>query len=118
MYIKLDLKDKNDKIMKVGDKVLFSTASDMIYEEEATEILGEICFCCGAFGIGSCDYIPRDLKMCGNDNFVSFWELCNVLKLAEFDYLSDYLEIIEECVDCPFNSKCENQTKCKENIDA
>jgi hypothetical protein len=85
----------------------------MMYGEEAIEILGEICFCCGAFGIGSSDYIPNELKMCGNDNFVSFWELCNTLELADFQDLSEYLEIIDECSTCLFNSKCENQNKCR-----
>ena len=113
MFVKLDLKDMNDKIINVGDKVLFSTAPDMMYGEEAIEILGEICFCCGAFGIGSSDYIPNELKMCGNDNFVSFWELCNTLELAEFEDISEYIEIIDECSTCLFNSKCENQNKCR-----
>ena len=113
MFIKLDLKDKNDKLINVGDKVLFSTAPDMLDGEEATEILGEICFCCGAFGIGSRDCIPNELKMCGNDNFVSFWELCNTLELAQFEDISEYIEIIDECSTCLFNSKCENQDKCR-----
>lgn len=113
MFVKLDLKDKNDKIINVGDRVLFSTAPDMLYGEEATEILGEVCFCCGAFGIGSNDYIPSELKICGNDNFVSFWELCNILELAEFEDISEYIEIMDECSTCLFNSKCENQNKCR-----
>ena len=97
MFMKLDLKDRNDKMINVGDKVLFSTAPDMMYGEEASEILGEICFSCGAFGIGTQDYVPTELKMCGNDNFVSFWELYNVLELTEFEDISEYLEIIDKC---------------------
>lgn len=108
------LNDKNGREIKLGDKVLFSTAPDMLYGEAASEILGEICFCCGAFGIGTQDYIPSYLKVCGNDNFVSFWELCNILELAQFEDISEYIEIIDKCSTCLFNSNCENKNKCKE----
>ena len=112
------LLDKNNNPINIGDTLRFSTQHDMLYPEEAIVFIGKASFACGAYGISSNEYIPDEVKLCGNDNFVSFWEIYNMLELVEFDYLSDYLEIIEECIDCPFNSKCENQTKCKENIDA
>lgn len=94
MIISTDLCDKNGKQVKVGDAIIFSTEPDMLYPEEAIRLEGEVVFCCSAFGIGSKDYIPSELKMCGNDNFVSFWELYNRLDLAQFDDLEYYLEIV------------------------
>lgn len=107
------VKDRNGKIINTGDKVRFSTECDVLYPEEALVFEGEVCFACGAYGIGSNDYIPEEIKICGNDNFVSFWELYNILNLDQFDDLGEYFELIEDCETCPFNSKCENQNKCR-----
>ena len=113
MFTVTDLKDRNNNIIKVGDKIRFSNDTDMLYPDEIITIEGEAVFACGSFGLGTDDYIPDELSMCGNDNFVSFWELYNALDLVEYSDLSEYFEIIETCEDCPFNSKCENQDKCR-----
>lgn len=114
------LKDRNGEILCLGDKVEFCSISDIDYITDANvpniKFRGEIVSCYGAYGIGSNDYIPNEFKYCGNDNFVSFWEIHN--RLLEFDLcedISEYLELIkDDCVDCPFNSKCENKDNCKE----
>ena len=105
--------DKNNEPLNIGSKIKF-TPNDYL------TINGEIGFACGAYGIATYDEIPSYLKPCGNDNFVSFFELWSSMEdLVEFNDLGNYFTIInEECTECPFNSKCENQDKCKENIDA
>lgn len=113
------LKDRNGEILCLGDKIEFCSISDIDYITDCDKVevtfKGKVVFCCGTYGIGSNDYIPDEVKYCGNDNFVSFWEIYNKLNLDQFDDISEYIELLkDDCADCPFNSKCENQDKCKE----
>ena len=116
MKVKFDLEDRNDNSINIGDKIVFKMDPDYKGPNDSIRIRGTVVFECGALGIGTNDNIPYKLHACRNDNFVSFWELYNGMEdLAEFEDLGYYLEVIKDsCTECPFNSKCENQDKCKE----
>ena len=110
------LNDKNGKEIKLGDIIRFSNEPDVWDpDEEASTFIGKVIFECGAFGIGTDEDIPDFISACNNDNYVSFWEIYNGLEhLAEFSDISDYLEVLDDkCEACLFNSKCENQNKCR-----
>ena len=111
------LEDKNGKEIKLGDTIRFSNEPDLWDPgEEASTFTGKVVFEWGAFGIGTYEDIPDFISACGNDNFVSFWEIFDGLShLSEFTAIEDYLEVLtDECEACLFNSKCENQGKCNE----
>ena len=105
---------------KTGYPLSLDTLVEVSNMEGTNKFRGRLCFEAGAFGIGSLDYIPNEFKRCGNDNFVSLWELYNTLGVEEFTDIEEYITIIfengdlmNECSTCPFTSKCENQGKCK-----
>ena len=110
------LLDKNNNPINIGDTLRFSTQHDMLYPEEAIVFIGKASFACGAYGISSNEYIPDEIKLCGNDNFVSFWEIYIGLDhLAEFSDISDYLEVLpNDCEECLFSSKCDCKGKCND----
>lgn len=111
------LNDKNGREIKLGDTIRFSNEPDVWDpDEEASTFTGKVVFACGAFGIGTDEDIPDFISACGNDNYVSFWEIYDGLShLSEFTAIEDYLEVlIDECEECLFNSKCEYKGKCND----
>lgn len=116
MIYDFKLNDKNGREIKLGDTIRFSNDFDVLYpEDETSTFIGKAVFECGAFGIGTDEYIPDFISACGNDNFVSFWEMYDGLHLSEFTGIEDYLEVIpDECEECLFRSGCECKGKCND----
>lgn len=83
--------DKNTKPIFEGDIVRFSDESECYYPEEHIELLGQIVFEHGTFGIGSIKEMPISLDCwCENTHFVSLWEL-----YWNFDSTNDELPMLE-----------------------
>lgn len=93
------LTDTNGKKIFEGDIVRY-TDEESYYPEEQCEFIGKIVFEIGAFGIATNDNIPIDLNCwCGNDNFVSLWEL--YWNLSVEGEMLDMIEVIGNIHDNP-----------------
>lgn len=70
------LVDKYGKKIFEGDIIRYYDEDCYYYPEECTEFFGKVVQECGAFGVGTQNELPLELEnWCGNDNFVSLWEI-------------------------------------------
>lgn len=70
------LVDKYGKKIFEGNIIRYCDEDCYYYPEDCTEFFGKVVQECGAFGVGTQNELPLELKnWCSNDNFVSLWEI-------------------------------------------
>ena len=93
--IDIGLVDNNYKPLKLGYKVEINNSCDVMDDDLVEKFDGIVWFECGAFGVATEDTIP-DFFNSKSDNFITFYELMNVLELTQYDDLCYYIYIEEE----------------------